>query len=1140
MVEKRGEIRLDPRQHAAAHCSVNAVVSAGAGSGKTTVLAERFLNLILSGAAEVDNILTLTFTRKAAAEMRARIYRRLLSEGGNPLVEQQLQRFEEAQIATLDSFCARLVRNWCSHYGVSPDFSMDEERLDELCLDCAMDFILSHRNNPVLGRFIGENSFSTVWRDFFARLGKEYFTAGSQPDLEGQYRRQMYMLSEDAVRLGTEISNEAGKFIGRKAGSSKSMEKMLHLCSRLQDFTAALREGDWEVVTTFLNELAAVRLPGSNTKNPDLFELRESLVMLRNRAALLADIKGTMAVREDLEVLFALTAEFGRQIASEKRSRSLLGFQDVMDLAVRILKENRELRQHYKHQFSAIMIDEFQDNNVLQKELLFLLAERNDCFSEAVPDAECLAGDKLFFVGDEKQSVYRFRGADVSVFKGLSENLLQAQGSSILLDTNYRSQEKLIRFFNALFREVMKGAEEAYEAEFAPLNACDCAAPVDSVIRIFYKPDGAGEGTDEDLLPNDDAEAFSICRWIREKVESASLMVEGQEDIRPAAYEDIAVLMRSTSNQIRYERMFRLFGIPYSSGSVRSLFLEAPVNDMYNLLQSAVYPEDRNAYAALLRSPLVNLSDDAVLALLLDGSPPFEGSSETLDGFNPEDRRKYRAAATMYADISARIDRRPVAESIAAIWYRYGYRYTLLRQKSSHTYLEYFEYFYQFALKFGGGSCAAFLDSFRSQLGTYERLSDMDFVHDRSGGVKLLTIHKSKGLEFPVVILANAGNQGRPGGSGSDPYYISERAGLTLGLRRADGKGRYNYFYSESKEEDERMEAAELKRLLYVALTRAQCHLVISGVFNRRNRKKENNHLLMVLNAAAEEDEGTWKLREEFKDLVSLEELPDIPVSEERRHYSGRRKTDASAQAAALLRLPLRERSYPVSESNVTALNAWYAAQRREAGAPLAERRLPSLPSDELLGEGRLEAAFGTLTHYLMEREFSGEAAVKGPGDLPFLIRKDLSAPELDRLCADAAALRSSFITTPLAEKIRNAERREAELSFATLVHTEENCEFLISGQIDLLCTYPDEALVFDWKTDAVIREEEYQLQMDLYRKAAAELTGKHARVLIVYLRSGEAMESKAELPLSRILTDYQRNMLPPEVSPPPKPTDTT
>ncbi len=1139
MKEKGGDIRLDPQQHAAAHCSVNAVVSAGAGSGKTTVLAERFLNLILSGAAEVDNILTLTFTRKAAAEMRARIYRRLLNERGNPRVERQLQRFEEAHIATLDSFCARLVRNWSSHYGVSPDFSMDEERLDALCLNTAMDFLFSRRDNPVLGRFIAENSFSTVRCDFFARLGREYFTAASEHDPEGQYRRQIKMLSEDAVRLGAEISSEAGKFIGADAGGSAIMDSMLRVCTRLQSFSRALQEGAWAGVTDFLDELSAVRLPGSNVKNPDLIELRDSLLLLRERCALLADISGTMAVSDDLKVLFSLTAEFGKKIASEKRRRSLLGFQDVMDLAVRILKENRELRQHYKEQFSYIMIDEFQDNNIRQKELLFLLAERSDCFSADIPQAECLAGEKLFFVGDEKQSIYRFRGADVSVFKGLSENLLRARGSSIFLDTNYRSGEKLIRFFNGLFRKVMEDAREAYEAEFSPLKPCGGGISLESVIQVFYKPDGGRDG--EELLSNDDAEAYSICRWIQENVENDALLIEGGEGGRPADYDDIAVLMRSTSNQIRYERMFRLFGIPYSSGSVRSLFLEAPVNDIYNLLQTAVYPEDRTAYAALLRSPLVHLSDTAVLELLLEGSPPFEGTRETLSGFSAEDAGKYRAAASMYARIVSSIDRRSAAESIAGIWYRYGYRYTLLRQKSSHTYLEYFEYFYQFALKFGGGSCAEFLDSFRSQLGSYERLREMDFVHDRSGGVNLLTIHKAKGLEFPVVVLANAGNQGRPGGGGSEPYYLSERAGLTLGLRRADGKGRYNYFYSESKEEDELMEAAELKRLLYVALTRAQYHLVISGVFNRRNRNKENNHLLMVLNAVAEEDEGTWSVRNEFKDLLSLKQLPDIPVSEEKRHYSGRKKTDAASLAADLLKLPCRERSYPLNESNVTALNAWYEARGREAGVQHVERRLPGLQADDLLEEGRLEAVFGTLTHYLMERQFSGEAVpVKGPADLPFRIRKDLSGTELDRLFADASALVSSFLASSLAGKIRQAERREAELSFTTVITTEENREFFVSGQIDLLCIYPDEALVIDWKTDGYFREKEYELQMACYRKAAKELAGREARVIIVYLRSGQQVRSGTELPLSAIISDYQRKMFPPEVSPAPKPTDTT
>ncbi len=1111
--------RLDDEQRLAVACAENVVVSAGAGSGKTTVLAERFVRLIREGRAEVDQILTLTFTRKAASEMNERIYSALLAETG-PEAGKALASFDSSQISTLDSFCARIARDLSQRFGVARDFRVADETADPGMERLALRFVLDNHELPCLAEFIHVNGFEQVWKRLFARIANEYLSVAEERDFSAmaasQLRELGALLEKELARL-----RELFDGVGALDPAAKAILDSQRAIRGLPDLASLAERSKYAELKAAIGPLTLSQQTGRSGAAAVLL-YKELVGEIRPLRDAIVEILDTLESSADLEGMLALLGRFQGEVLDHKRRTGLLSFRDVVEMAVAILGENRELRRYYATRYRYIMIDEFQDNNALQKRLLYLLAGRADPGPE--PSPFDLEPGRLFFVGDEKQSIYRFRGADVSVFRGLSEELAAAGGRALRLRTNYRSSPLLVDFFNFLFPRVMANPGADFEARFEPLSYGSSEprkAGSLSSVRLFYKP--YAEERAPDAAEGDDAEAWYIARFIREQVTRGSLLIREGDGERPAGYDDFAVLMRSTSNQIRYERLFRRFGIPYAAQSVRTLFLEAPLNDLYCALELAVYPDDRTAYAALLRSPLVHLSDDSVARVLLRDADAFE-ELPGIEELGAEDLEKLKRGKRLVDHVRERADFAPLAELVHDLWHRFGYRYLLMRNRDYHPYIEYYDYFRSLAERFDeqGSPLSAFLDYIRPNLGKYERLPELSIVQDNPGGVQILTVHKAKGLEFPVVILANSGNSGRGSSEGSEPYFLSESHGVTL---RVSSGG--NYFYTLGKEESRRKDLAEAKRLLYVALTRARSHLVISGCHNLKNRpgtdargqpKNEDVLLNMVLSGIG------WSPEEPERRLaVPIEIIPDVT---ERDLFAGAVEGPKRQSEEALRALvdhyrsaPLAERRFPRTDWAATWLNE-LARERAEAG-PARREPLPSVPSDPLIVRGKLGDAFGTLCHFVLQRALGG-LPVEGTA-LPRELAEALEGSGRQALMRDALALAQRFLSSPLGVEALSAER-ETESAFLYRVESD-GAECFVSGKLDLLFKRPGsrgapgETIVVDFKTDRERIEGAYDAQLQIYRQAAEALTALPCRAYLFYLRDGFCREIDAPLDLPGLLS---------------------
>ncbi len=1145
-------VRLDPFQERAVVSDTSSVVTAGAGSGKTTVLAERFVNLIEEGRAEVDSILTLTFTRKAAAEMYERIYRRIgersgeLEGGGEGDSAERVERlrraladFSSARISTIDSFCSQAVRGGCGRFGIPGDFVQDEHAVSELIEKTALSFLLEYMESPALRGYIRDHGFSAVLENLFVPLAAEEFHLAAPIGFEELYKAQREHLERRVCAELDALEMNRRGFLSLK-GSGKWFSRMSALLEGVSDLSCSNLKGDSEPPggESFWNSLAeelgalSFDKKGATSKKEEILQAKEIIdEMIERRAVALAALD--LLTREGYEEMYRILAEYEERIIESRRSAGVLTFRDVVEMTVVLLSEDRDLRRYYKDAFRHIMIDEFQDNNILQKRLLYLLAERRDVHTEGgEPEPEQLEPGKLFFVGDEKQSIYRFRGADVSVFTGLQSEIERTGGEPLNLQYNYRSHPELIRFFNRFFSGFLADPRnrEDYEAAYSTLTPFREGGNVTPRIRLFYKPHNNDKA--EDVLDSADAEAWHAALEIRRMVEEEQLTVWDRGEERPCRWDDIALLMRSTGNQLRYERFFRRLRIPYTVQSTRSLFMEAPVNDIYLILQLLVYPEDRAAYAGLLRSPFVHLSDESAFSLLhsckedLPYAPPFTHTGEEDVFASEEDRSKYRAARELFFALEEMKHSSPPSELIRYLWYEGGYRYILLRRPDYHVYLEFYETLAELArlTESRGESLAVFLDYLRKSLGENRKIDEIELPPAGERGVNIMTVHKSKGLEFPIVMVVDLGNTGAPAGGG--PLFVRDWE-LGPALKWKPGRGASStaagrailsmsgnntpkgYFSARFEEMDTGRRRAELKRLLYVACTRAQDHLILSGIHHSGNRNIEGQGAEALLNIALLS--LGWDGNKDEVDLSSLnidaEEIPDISREDVERLSTGAggkslERMDSLYDSAEELRFPLTRKIYSTVE---------LGEMFRHAQEGLQGRQLPKLEIDPLLRSEAEVTAFGTLCHHRIEAKLKGEDPGTLPGEL-------VGRPEeeLNKIVETAELLAESFIATGLGRQTMEGSF-ESELGFTLRVDIEGGEAVYIKGQIDLIVVGKDEVKVVDFKTDRHAQPEEHAGQLAVYRAAARELYGLPARSYLVYLRGMEVEEVDGEVDITAL-----------------------
>ena len=1217
---------LNSEQRDAVYCTENTVVAAGAGSGKTMVLASRYSWLVTEKKVRVPEILTLTFTKKAAAQMYRRIHlelaERAKSDTGEKgeLAKRALEEFSLARIQTLDSYCASIVKQAANRYGISPDFSIDEDRCHRIAMDESLLFLIANCGHVAMERFYIRKSPIYIAKNIFAQalFGCTHID-DFPPDPQRDIKKQFAVICGEWGTQSGIIREKLDRLVDVYRGNEKFHPDLAPILTRysgggvvlpdekdLRDFFGQLigmshkSAIDWAEshplrekmldVTRFLVSLKELHLSkGSPRDNPAKDLIREIRGLFAEFSALVVFCVQAGLIYSVLTLL----SELQYRYTNRKRAEGVLTFSDVARLARAVLLEQRDIRQSEKETFRAIMIDEFQDNNGLQKDLLFFLAEKPDLCGDSVPAARDLSPGKLFFVGDEKQSIYRFRDADVSVFRKLKSEL---DDMELHLKTNYRSAPLLIGAFNTIFggykfdpmgTNLADGKSHAvfardsanpppYEAGYTPLIA---HKNTDGKITlcILDRQDAASETDDE--AAGDEPEQLSPveneARYIAEKI-GALLDGTGGRKYRP---NDIAILFRTRSPQHYFEKHLMLLNIPYTSEDLNGFFYGGPVNDLMSVLRLAAYPTDKSAYAQMLRSPFAGLSMPGLSLCLAiidgegveEGRGPFdEGPMEKLtDG----DRARYRHGQGIYQKILDMSRTQSISSLISELWFGEGYRYETEWNPKTAAFREMYDYLFHLAVRAdedGATGLAAFTDYIQGLDKTGERLNDIEIPLERQGAVQLMTIHKSKGLEFPVVFLCCCDKRGR--NDISDDIFETEY-GLTLNPPlplECDGIKdiKRNYFWERSLAVERGKRIAELRRLLYVGMTRAERELYLSGCLGLSKCRDTGQ------DDADENDEDFSALLKQYIDMQtekSIEKngardgvvtingdtffglclpafgqhiqggssffaIEKIPAYTEQyirdaedggsRFPNDRRGLNAFFEIAKpyyggadVMETPRVGRKHfsPTDPSLKTLageiLPGPFSVNGRYSGADAQDvfEKVDKLleryaRNNESRGEKFNQGSFGTIAHLCVEALLDDREAIIPPKLAGFL-----SVAEANAFLDAGMELARRFMNSPLGIVASGCEKRKSEFPFRSLVSLNENDSFFISGVIDLVFEDAGTVYVVDLKTDSCEIPREHITQMACYYRAALDLfaapSGKDCKMWLYYLRSGHAVE---------------------------------
>jgi ATP-dependent exoDNAse (exonuclease V) beta subunit len=1233
------KLDLDDAQRLAACTKSTAVVTAGAGAGKTRALVGRFLYLVLDEHVEPESILALTFTRKAAAEMFQRVYE-ALSRPGNARPD-IASRLSNAHIQTLDSFCREIVAGCATLYGYTPDFVIDETACAEVAHKTAYRYVLDHMQSDGLRELLDAFGFDAVVSDLFASFG----SANVEPHWIGKRvcHRSFEIGMREFEQAGTSVVQQLRTIAARildeaskgaisnfKEGSAKTVRAAQVLLEAL-DTDASKNESGLKPGTGSIQQFSRLKAfldyidkPEHSVNFQRVGKNDIEIAIKEQGQLLLRDKKLLKKLRQIIDFELFLPQyraamerldEYADALCEEKRRANIMNYKDLGALAVDILSQQKDIREYWASRFRYILIDEFQDNNAIQKRLLLLLSQEpeiepglaghagsasttitaspaDSARSRRITPSPAHAEGKLFFVGDEKQSIYLFRGADVSVFKALASELAAER---FALARNYRSAKALIDFFNDVFAVILQPADptwpQAFEAIYERMEASPEPEPPGFVSRIEYhlvsdevplegiplqeeyglassaatSMSASARTTKRgSILSARESMAFRMAKWIRNAVESSSpLYIRCKNSLRKAEYSDIAILMRTTSRQYEIEKYLRMLAVPFVTETAASLFAEAPVNDLYFILRLLLDSHDLFATAAVLRSPLCRITNDGYVSILTEKMSLAElrasSSSVALTGLSTEDQAAVQRMISFYDALSRISDHLPLMEIISFVWERAFIGLSILSDPQRHPYLEHWNAIRSIAAETEaqGGHVPEFLRTLRAFMDQKRLFDSSTLQKEEAQGVRLMTIHKSKGLEFPIVLIPwmeagtnkNGGNDlwgvlDAPPDTNQDRYFT-----IDIGFHdRADNGS--NILQTQARTLRVEKEHAETKRLFYVACTRAIDHLILFGAAPSRSYDTDSFHALLFQSTCAlhpseteflqadgrqrENRQEEWPAAE-HADATKAQYLTKIelcfePLAFEQEVHSERRvtqKPDRGRIAAMYEQAHMIDLARPVRTLTVSAVTTY--AARAEAIVPVFSPRIIQEtcfePASEVLEKkGAAQeaasdpAAFGTLVHELFAHLVLGKSFETFS---PSAVYRTATNSLCEDTASSASANRSPTPKEPQKRPSDEIERAYRELvplldstCFKTLLEGNTvsiEYPFLLSvppwtleGRIDMLIEQSSEVIILDLKTDARFAPIEYALQLGIYQKAIRELfPDKRVRAGLVYLRFG-------------------------------------
>jgi ATP-dependent helicase/nuclease subunit A len=1047
------ETGLNAEQLAAVEAVGDVFVSAGAGTGKTSVLVERFVRAVCERGLDVDSILVITYTRKAAAELRSRI-RAALLERGRPDLAREL---DGAWISTIHGFCNRVLKAHPFPVGLDPRFRE---------LDDAGAAVLR-----------GE-AFERALRGFCAggdserlRLLATYGAAG--------LRRMLTSVYETLRAAGRELELELGDVtsLGERIAAFREAAR----CLAEDERATEMQRGNAEQALLVVSEgavpervvdLGALRCRGERAATYE--EARRAV----ERAAL-----EELAAR-DRDLLQELLRRFADEYADAKRRESAVDFEDLQLAARDLLRSDAAVREAESSRFRELMVDEFQDTNTLQCELVDLLTRQET---------------ERFFVGDEFQSIYGFRHADVGVFR----ERRRGAGSLLALRQNYRSRPEVLAAVNHLF-------EEEFGDGYQPLAASgEFPDPVfGHPVELLVTDKSAGDGGEHWRR----AEARHIARRVRELVD------EGVA--RPG---EIVLLFAAGTDAEWYEEELRRLELPTYRATGRGYFAQQQVADLLAYLRLLQNRYDDRALATVLASPFVGVSNDALVLLRRHAvrRPLFTALERSQPpGLGAEDVRLLRAFRQRYDRLVAASGRVTLEALCELVLVEHDYDLAVLARWDGRRRYANLRKLARLARSYEalrGRDLDGFVRFVKSQDALGARELEAVAEEEDADVVRLLTIHAAKGLEFKVVIVADAGREtGRP----PDPDEIVALSDGRFGFKVVHptrGRREAVFDYEAVRDAGAESSRAERLRLYYVAMTRAIDRLIVSGAIDPSREADRETPIGWVLrrlgalgDVAAAGDEPIELEREPAHFLLRVDRsAPPTPPEAFAVEPSGQLVLfEELASGSPPAGLPLPELVEPpapllhdVRRLSYSALALFERCSYRYWAERVAGMR-PAPPRLDGEQPGGLAATeLGDAVHRLLEGVPLSAPASPARAELAETVRTwypSVTDEELDVIARHVEA----WCASAPARRLAGLPEARPERPFAF-----EHDGVLLHGRLDVLWQGDGRALVVDYKTNALlgaepeqIVEEEYRIQRLVYALACLRSGVSEVEISYVFL----------------------------------------
>ena len=1161
------------------------LVSAAAGSGKTKVLVERLFSYVEREGANLDDFLIITYTRAAASELRGKIAKalneRMERDPGNYHLRQQMLRVYRADIKTVDAFCTSLLRENCHLLGedarghaLRPDFRVLDENEAEVLrgrvLARTLEDFYDHLTSggtllaDTLGAGRDDSALEQLVLELHAKLQAQPYE-DKWLDAQRAFWRAVPEKIEDTP-YGKILLNE----VGRKARHCKSLlqraaQEMCANDALNQKYAPAFLDASYQLealegkiaqgwdaargVTIAFPRLAAVKDSDGGEMKARMKGLWDNCKETVKEFAELFAASSDEAV-EDLRTmapamlaLIDLTADFSRRYNEEKRRRNAADFSDQEHEAIRLLVaengEPTELAALVSTRYREIMVDEYQDTNEVQNRIF---------------DAISCKGENLFTVGDVKQSIYRFRLADPRIFLQHYNTwppLAAAdehESAKLLLSRNFRSRKEVLEATNFVFRNVLSremgeldyGEDEMLRPGASYAESSVCGAE----FHLLDLPTQTGEHR----VRASEAEAAFVANYIRNMLSSKFPVQDDKtRELRPVREEDIVILMRSPSTRLLdYRRALESRGIYCAADAGEDFFASMEIAVLFSFLQVIDNPRQDVPLIAVLRSPLFGFVPDELAAL--------RSQQRTGDFYDAlllsedEHSKAFLAVLRSLRDSAAHLS---VRELLSEIYRKcnvlgiFGAMHRGAERKDNL--LAFLELSEDFA-RAGWQGLFDFVRTLREQLASGEAAA-MQTTH-ASSGVRIMSIHKSKGLEFPVVILSDLARRF----SNMDfQSSVLVHPQLGLGPVCVDARRHIQYptIARQALERTLRREAkAEELRVLYVAMTRAKEKLVM--VHTQANAGGRVADLMAlsdcpVLPEAVDSGKcmGDWIMlpllqRSEAGALRAFagqnsegrfftEETPwTVCVHDGLQFAAPAQQSDAAAEerapqredlpadfAALSYRYPYAEQTAFPAKLTATQLKGRAIDEEISENTTLPPRLRNLCKPKFLAGKTALTGAErGTALHLVMQDlDFFCEPNEQSVREQIEKLRAQRKLTDEQANAVDVHAI-VRFLRSDLAARIRKSEQVEREYRFSLLRPVRDfssldaDDSVLLQGVVDCFFEEDGELVVVDFKTDHVLRAqlderaEHYRPQLEAYSMALTRVMGKKVKEKVLYFFS--------------------------------------